>query len=614
MRTLQRSLLAATIALSLATSGAATAQPFSNVYFFGDSVTDSGNFKSVLPPGTGLFTTNPGPVWSQVFAQHFGLSAIPSTAGGTNYAYGGARVALLPGVVDSPLSPLAALPVTTQVAQYLAKGPADPNAIYSLQAGGNDFFFQFGRLLAGAATPAEVQAALGTAAVQLGSQAAILQAAGARYLMVWTAPDMGTILSGVATGQGPTLTALSNAFNQTLFATMNAAGVQGIRLNGAALQNEVLRNPSAYGLSNVTGIACTTPPNVTIATCNPSTLVSPNAANTYFFANGAHPTTAFHQILGDYAISYIEGPRQIGALANAPFAVEEANFRALDNRMWSSLNAPRPTGKFQGWAAYDYSHGDLQAGPTNGSGHSNTVVVGLDAKLSDNMLVGAMFGYTDAKGDFGGPGGGYTLKQPVGTVYGGYGNGPWYVGATLGAGNLDYSDISRVIPLGAALRTETADAHGYEYTGRLLGGYWFTARDLMHGPYAEVQYTKAVVKPFSEQSADSLALNYDRQERKYLVWSLGWQVTGNLGAIRPYARATWEIDSKDQDRSVCASSVTLGGGYCLPVAKPDNSYALFSLGASTEFGGVTGFIAGSATAGRTDGNYWAVTVGLRAPL
>ena len=92
------------------------------------------------------------------------------------------------------------------------------------------------------------------------------------------------------------------------------------------------------------------------------------------------------------------------------------------------------------------------------------------------------------------------------------------------------------------------------------------------------------------------------------------QVAGNVGAIRPYARATWEIDSKDQDRSIGASSVSLGGNYSIPVAKPDNSYALFSLGASTELGSVTGFIAGSATASRTDGNYWAITVGLRMPL
>ena len=58
----------------------------------------------------------------------------------------------------------------------------------------------------------------------------------------------------------------------------------------------------------------------------------------------------------------------------------------------------------------------------------------------------------------------------------------------------------------------------------------------------------------------------------------------------------------------------LGGNYTVPVGKLDNSYALFNLGASTELGSVTGFIAGSATAGRGDANYWAVTVGVRMPL
>jgi outer membrane lipase/esterase len=230
------------------------------------------------------------------------------------------------------------------------------------------------------------------------------------------------------------------------------------------------------------------------------------------------------------------------------------------------------------------------------------------------MLVGLMATFAESKGDFGGAGGGYTMKAPIGTLYAGYGDGPWYVGATLGAGSLDYSDISRAIPLGASVRNENAEARGAEYTGRLLGGYWFTTKDLLHGPYARVTWTKATVHSFSETSTDSTALYYDDQNRYQLLWSAGWQVAGSFGAIRPYARVTWEYDSRDQERSVGASSVTLGGNYSIPVAKPDNSYALFNLGASTEFGGVTGFLSGSGTAGRGDGNYWAVTVGLRMPL
>jgi outer membrane lipase/esterase len=611
MRSFKRNLVASAIALAVSAPAAAQ---FTNAYFFGDSVSDSGNFSSALPPGTGRFTTNPGPVWSEVFAQHFGLSATPSTQGGTNYAYGGARVTDLPGVLDSPLSPAAAVPIATQVTQYLARGPVDPRAIYSIEGGGNDFFYQFGRLLAGAATAAQVQAALGAAAVNLGTQAAILKTAGATYLMVWTAPDMGTLLSGAATGQGPTLTALSNSFNTTLLATLDAAGVQAIRLNGFALQNEILRNPAAFGFTNVTGIACTTPSNVTIALCNASTLVSPNAPSTYFFANGAHPTTAGHRILADYAISYIEGPQQIATLVEAPFAVEDANFRALDGRMWSSLGAPRTQKKFEAWAAYDYGSSDMSAGAANGSADTNTIAVGGDMKASDKMLIGGMFGYTENKGDFGGAGGGYKLRQPTGTMYVGYGEGPWYVGATLGAGGLDYSNVNRQIPLGPSIRTETGETRGWEYTGRLLGGYWFNVQDVLHGPYARLTYTKSVVHAYSETGSDSTALSYGAQDREQLLWSLGWQVAGNIGNVRPFARVTWEYDSLDQTPSVTASSVTLGGGYTIPGVKPDNSYALFNVGASSDFGGVTGFITGSGTAGRGDGDYWAVTVGLRMPI
>src|SRR5690348_18470990 len=100
-------------------AGNASAQ-FSNVYFFGDSLTDSGTYKPLLPPGTGLFTTNPGPVWSQQFAQHYGFTAIPANQGGTNFAQGGARVTALPGVPDAPPTGTAA-PIATQVAQLVSR-------------------------------------------------------------------------------------------------------------------------------------------------------------------------------------------------------------------------------------------------------------------------------------------------------------------------------------------------------------------------------------------------------------------------------------------------------------------------------------------------------------
>ena len=77
MRIFRRTLVAGALAFGLAASGSASAQ-FTNTYFFGDSLTDSGSYAPGLPPGTGKFTTNPGPVWAELFAQYYGFSAKPA--------------------------------------------------------------------------------------------------------------------------------------------------------------------------------------------------------------------------------------------------------------------------------------------------------------------------------------------------------------------------------------------------------------------------------------------------------------------------------------------------------------------------------------------------------
>ena len=609
MRSFKRTLLAGAVALAVSAPAAAQ---FTNAIVFGDSLMDAGSYKPVVPPGTGLFTTNPGPIWVTPFGQNFGFAVTPANQGGTDYAYGGARVTQLPGF--QPIAPTAAaVPIATQVSNFLAKGPADPNALYAIDGGANDIFTQLTALQAGTITQAEAQAAVTQAAVELAAQIVRLNVAGAQYIIVWSMPDIGKSPYGLSLGPAGSaqLTAISALYNTTMFAALNAAGTPTIRFNAFQLLNEVAAAPAAYGFANVTTPACGATPSLV---CTPANFVDPSAAHTFLFADGVHPTTAGHALIAQAITSMITGPQQMASLGDAPFRVEDANFRALDGRMWSSLDAPRPARKLEAWAAYDYGSIDMQAGPNNGSGYSNTVAVGGDMKLSDRALAGLMFGYTETKGDFGGDGGGFKLRQPVFTLYAGYGEGPWYLGATAGAASLDYNDVNRNIVLGPSVRNESGQTRGYEYTGRLLGGYWFRYQDLLHGPYARVTYTKAIVRQFSETGSDSTALTFGQQDNDQLLWGLGWQVAGKMGGVRPWARATWEYDSLDNDRTVSASSNTLGGWYTLPAPKPDNSYALFNVGAAADFSGVTGYISGSGTAARGDGNYWAVTVGLRMPL
>ena len=57
------------------------------------------------------------------------------------------------------------------------------------------------------------------------------------------------------------------------------------------------------------------------------------------------------------------------------------------------------------------------------------------------------------------------------------------------------------------------------------------------------------------------------------------------------------------------------GTFAIPVFKADDNYVLFNVGVSADLGSkLVGFISVGATAAKDDGNYQAVTVGIRMPM
>jgi outer membrane lipase/esterase len=233
-----RTLLAAALALAAAP---ALAQTYSQTVFIGDSLTDAGYFRPLLPPSAqpviGQFTTNPGFVWAQYLAEFYGTSAAPNGngQGGPNYAAGGARVGV------DVVGPLGFIPsLATQTNTYLAAngGRADPNALYTVWGGANDLF-------AVAADPGQAQAIIGGAVTAQVGIVGTLQAAGARYVIVPTIPDIGVTPSSLAGGpagqaQG---TALATAYNTALFGGLASAGLSVIPLDTFHFLQEVVANP-----------------------------------------------------------------------------------------------------------------------------------------------------------------------------------------------------------------------------------------------------------------------------------------------------------------------------------------------------------------------------------
>jgi len=582
-----RSALAA--ALALAAVPALAQSPFSKTVFFGDSLTDTGYYRPVLvqldPSASivGRFTTNPGWVWSDYLADYYGTNAMPNGNGqtGDNYAAGGARV----GVDNTnPLNPM--LPATpslkTQLNAYLTAngGKADANALYTVWGGANDLF--------AVAAGAPAQATIGAAVADQVSMVATLEGAGAQYVMVPNLPDIGLTPSSraggaVAMAQG---TALAKAYNDALFGGLKQAGLQVIPVDTFSILQEIVANPGSYGFSNVSDMACTSASSLT---CSPLSYASPGAADAYVFADGVHPTTAAHRILGQYAISILEAPRLQQVLSHSA----QTTGRARADQVGAHLVGQQDDGlRWWGNVRGDmqrYGHADLY------DGMAPAGLFGIDWARNGTVF-GGFAGYGRMDADFGNSQGDFTQSDTtLGLFAGWYGERTW-VNGQVSYSWLDY-DVARKVQLGPATRVHKGSPDGSNLTAALNAGYEFGQQGgFRHGPVAGVTWQKVKLDGYVESNASATALGYGDQEVDSTVGRIGWQARFDGGSVRPYVQVTWDHEFEDgQQASAWLQTMADVGAYKVPGLQFDRNYASAVLGARITLWGLDSNIGLSTT-------------------
>ena len=587
-------MVGAALALSASTAGAVS---FNGVYIFGDSLSDSGYYRPGIAAlvgaqsaaALGKFTTNPGPVWSELIAQYYGGNPAPSNAGGGIYAQGGMQVtgnAPTTGPTGGRLGPGGTQrPMATQITEYLTAngGVANPNALFGVWFGANDFFSQVDGLLSGSLTVAQVQANVpGIAAAEV-AQVARLQAAGARYIMAFNLPDIGATLSfstGSSAALAPLATGISAGLNTSFFTGLRSANVKVIPVDIASLTAEVRANPAAYGFTNTTATACNLAlTQGTSLFCSQAALVSANAGQTYFFADGVHPTAGVHAIFADFAKSLIDGPNAYSVMAEIPLSTRASHIRTLDEglRQGQSGNI----GKLSVFAAGDGSKYDISQNALSPKADTKNkaLSVGITMRASDSVTVGAALGSTKGEARMGGIGQ-FDINENAVSFFGSAKSGPFYASFTGSFADVKYDNIRRSIKLGAVTRTATASSKGANSSYNLTGGYDHEFGRLSIGPFASVTLQDVTVNAFTEEGAGSANLNIAEQVRRSRVVSVGARASMAFGNWVPFARASLDRDGKKEDRFVSANPVTVNTGsyYDIPGYKPDPNWVTASVG------------------------------------
>ncbi len=279
-----------------------------SIYFFGDSLSDTGNIGIIAPgnpnvtPQTpyqpGQYTDNLGQVWSAQFAAKLGQNAAarPSILGGNNYAIAGARTYSLPTApigVDSQLVSFRAdlIKRNTTVTQ------AD---LFVIMIGGNDL----AQFVTGGS-----QIGVGTVLTNLSGQISSLYAQNnARQFIVANMPNFGatpffqnlpievrpTVLANAETARN----AYNAGFNQ-MIAGLNAQ-LSGIDIDILDFTKLDKLNLANFGITNTKDTCFNYGPN--------AAPVTGNKCASYQYSDDFHPTSVVHSLIAQEAFALVNVP------------------------------------------------------------------------------------------------------------------------------------------------------------------------------------------------------------------------------------------------------------------------------------------------------------------
>ena len=639
----------------------APAQAYSQLYVFGDSLSDTGNI------GRWTFDSSSHQLYDEILAKNIGTTLTPSSQGGLNYAEGGGVA--VPGL-DSEYT------TQDQVKSYLNStgGKADPDGLYIHWIGGND--------LAAAAlslNPISAVEIATNSATQAASQVNDLLKAGAGTVVVPTVPNIGltpVLMEGIiqvgllpvqqqaleATYQylnaqntpdnDARTEAIHNALKASTTAGLDSELVQDLLSKGLiaaydalksvageltdtynttedialaktggniarvdinGLFNEVIADPNLYGFANTAGTAC--PVGTSASECT-SNLPGFDSSKAFLFADHFHPTPQAHALIAEYMQSVINGPLEVTALNQGSLALARNTQGLLDSRYQQLRSQDNDAGTFGMFGGYAGQSADSKINPSLGEGDltSNSLNIGMDYQMTDRWMMGLMISGSDDKQD---PTDHYSYRTRgwMATAFSGVKiaeNG--WINGDVHYGSLNYDDINRSIKLGPTTRTERGDTDGKQIGGRLTAGWDFPVLPVLKtGPVAQYSWDYSSIDGYSEKGNNSTSMRFGDQTSHSQIGALGWRLNAELGIVNPYAQVTYDRQFSDNTYTATGAIKSTRTHFSRTTGEQDKDWVDMTAGLNVQLThSLSAFAAVSQTTGLDSGEQTSYNAGISA--
>lgn len=335
-------LLALLSAFALPLPAGAGLIEMTNLFVFGDSLSDGGNSglrsqqytnnpNIVFPPSpyyNGQYSNGPVAVeylWNRYNPGNPG-GFTPSLAGGTNYAIGGATTGSasfnsVNSSVPNFLQPAYvnygnAWQLQTFAAQQPSFNPA--TSLFVVWLFPNDIFYSGATGLLPGVVPGSPGGAdvISNGIANILTTILTLAEAGAEHFLIPNMADLGLTPAFAGTPQADFLSFLTGVFNDNLAAQLTALdallSAEIVQFDTADAFARILADPLAYGFENTTD-SCVD--NLASGVCNPGNW------DRWLFWDGVHPTTSTHRLLASQFAMAVPEPSSVALLVIALLAL-----------------------------------------------------------------------------------------------------------------------------------------------------------------------------------------------------------------------------------------------------------------------------------------------------
>ena len=347
---LRRAVAAGFCLSAIALAGPAEAGRFTSMVVMGDSWSDDGVQSVHLKQGVEVWQLNPdlldsasrpagrfsnGPVMAEQVGSLYGISPADTQ----NYAIGGAASGSNFGPYRFPFEMLQRpqrnwTGTDSQISYMLSRtgGSLDPNALYFISIGGNDFLEA--PFLGWTANPDTTKANIVEGVTRLHD-------AGAQTFMTMNY-------------YGPEGNIIETTLEEAWIEAKQQTGVDIIYVDTLSLAAYVEQNPEVFGMDPLlASTPCISGRGVTaVNTCTPEEEVQ------RISWDGVHPTSRMHEIFAQAGYALAESPLTQAAVADAGLLSLQSVQQRLAGRLFSSRGAKEPV-RLASAAESDVPHFDL---------------------------------------------------------------------------------------------------------------------------------------------------------------------------------------------------------------------------------------------------------------